>query len=182
MTVAHYTEHSERQRQKMAASGRINQPPPPVAEEHLVIFCLGNENYAVDIGDVWEINTMQPITHVPRTPHFIEGVINLRGDIIPVMDLRKRLGLHTRTHDRETRIMVIQSAYNRLGLIVDRVREVLKIPASSIMAASELGVLIDEAFIRGVVQRDERLIILLDLQRLLAEDEHESLERLDAAV
>lgn len=161
-------------------SGRAVQMKQPEPEEHLVIFTLGNECYGVDIGDVWEINTMQKITWVPRAPHFIEGVINLRGEIIPVMDLRKRLGLSARSADQSSRIMVTKTSYNRLGLIVDSVREVMKLPASTIKPTAELGVLIDEAFVRGVAQKDEQLIVLIDLQRLFEDDEHAALEKMDA--
>jgi len=170
--------HSTRLDRQQTTLGKKQTALPP-SEEHLVIFTLEDECYAIDIRDVWEINTMQNITHVPRTPHFIEGVINLRGEIIPVMDLRKRLGLGTRGYDRHSRIMVTQSSHNRLGLIVDSVEEVSKIPNSLIKPTAELGVLIDEEFVRGVAQKDERLIVLLDLQRLLGEDEQQTLDRME---
>lgn len=152
---------------------------PNQGEEHLVLFTLGDECYAVDIGDIWEINTMQKITWVPRVPSFIEGVINLRGEIIPVMDLRKRLGLPSRAPDRSTRIMVTETAHNRVGLIVDSVREVLKLSGAVIKPASELGMLIDEKFVRGVAQKDEQLVVLIDLKRLLDEDEAERLGEIE---
>lgn len=167
-----------------APSGRLlaktqRQTTPEQSEEHLVLFTLGDECYAVDIGDIWEINTMQKITWVPRVPSFIEGVINLRGEIIPIMDLRKRLGLPTRTPDRSTRIMVTETAHNRVGLIVDSVREVLKLPGALIKPATELGILIDEEFVRGVAQKDEQLVVLIDLKRLLDEDEAERLGEIE---
>ncbi|HRJ40982.1 MAG TPA: chemotaxis protein CheW [Caldilineaceae bacterium] len=162
-------------------AGRSAASTAPAPEEHLVIFTLGNENYAVNIGDVWEINTMQKITHVPRAPHFIEGVINLRGEIIPVMDLRKRLGLEVRAHDRNSRVMVTQSSRNRLGLIVDGVQEVVKLPSSLVKPTAELGALIDEEFVRGVAQRNDQLIVLIDLQRLLRDEEEETIEMMELA-
>jgi len=165
--------------EKDLASGQISPTVPGVSEEHLVIFTLGDEYYAVDIGSVWEINTMQRITHVPRSPHFIEGVINLRGEIIPVMDLRKRLGLAASAHDRNSRIMVTQTTHNRLGLIVDSVQEVLKIPGNVIKPSTDLGTMIDEEFVRGVAQKDDRLIVLIDLQRLLDEDEQGTLDMME---
>lgn len=179
MSVALQSTRPESTRNGLLRS-RAGQAAPPPPEEHLVVFTLEDECYAVDIGDVWEINTMQKITRVPRAPHFIEGVLNLRGEIIPVMDLRKRLGLEARPYDRSSRIMVAQSAHNRLGLIVDSVREVLKIPCSVVKPATELGVLIDEAFVRGVAQKDEQLIVLIDLQRLLDDDEQETLDLLES--
>jgi len=176
MTVALQTAHKSGRNAK-----RVTRSTGPAPEEHLVIFTLGNESYAVDIGDVWEINTMQPITRVPHTPHFIEGVINLRGEITPVMDLRKRLGLPQRDYDRSTRIMVTQTSQNRIGLIVDSVQEVVKLPGMELKPAAELGALIDDQFVRGVAQKDERLIVLIDLQQLLNDDEQGTLEQLDTA-
>jgi len=161
--------------------GRAAQMKEAEPQEHLVIFTLGNECYGVDIGDVWEINTMQDITRVPRAPHFIEGVINLRGEIVPVMDLRKRLGLPARPADQKSRIMVTKTSHNRLGLIVDSVREVLKLPASLIKPTAELGTLIDESFVWGVAHKDEQLIVLIDLQGLFDADEHEALDTMEAA-
>ncbi len=160
--------------------GRAAQMKEAEPQEHLVIFTLGNECYGVDIGDVWEINTMQEITRVPRAPNFIEGVINLRVEIVPVMDLRKRLGLPARPADQKSRIMVTKTAHNRLGLIVDSVREVLKLPASLIKPTAELGTLIDESFVWGVAHKDEQLIVLIDLQGLFDADEHEALDTMEA--
>ncbi len=148
------------------------------AEKQVVVFSLADEHYAVDIGEVWEINTVPEITRIPRAPQFIEGVINLRGEIVPIMDLRKRLGLPARPHDRETRIMVVQSVHNRLGLIVDSVREVMKIPEDAIEPVGQFGALIDEAFLRGIVKQEERLVILLDMQALLDSREQDELTQL----
>ncbi len=181
MTVSLHPERSDSPKEDSPKKQADQQNSQIATEEHLVIFTLGNEKYAVDIGDVWEINTMQKITHIPRTPHFIEGVINLRGEIIPVMDLRKRLKLFARAYDRDSRIMVAQSSHNRLGLIVDSVQEVLKIPGDVIMPASELGGLIDEKFVRGIARKDEQLVVLFDLQRLLDEDEHEAINMMEMA-
>ncbi|RLT43566.1 MAG: purine-binding chemotaxis protein CheW [Chloroflexi bacterium] len=179
MTAALHPARLDAPRNRLAQS-RKPQAVVPVPEEHLVVFTLGNERYAVDIGDLWEINTMQTITHVPRAPHFIEGVINLRGEIIPVMDLRKRLGLDARAYDRSSRIMVTQTSHNRLGLIVDSVQEVWKVSSNLIKPAAEQGALIDEAFVRGVAQKEQELIVLIDLQRLLGEDEQQTINRMEA--
>ncbi len=147
-------------------------------EEHLVIFTLGNENYGVDISEVWEINTMLDITRIPQSPDFIEGVINLRGQIVPVMDLRKRLGLKARTYDRDTRIMVIQIMGNRLGLIVDSVREVVKVSQDVIEPPSQLTTLIEDNYLRGIAKQENYLIILLDVHRLLNENEQQEIEEI----
>jgi purine-binding chemotaxis protein CheW len=147
-------------------------------EEHLVIFTLGSENYGVDISEVWEINTMLDITRIPQSPDFIEGVINLRGQIVPVMDLRKRLGLAAKSYDRDTRIMVIQTLGNRLGLIVDSVREVVKVSQDVIEPPSQLTTLIEDNYLRGIAKQENYLIILLDVHRLLNENEQQEIEEI----
>ncbi|MCB0113419.1 MAG: chemotaxis protein CheW [Caldilineaceae bacterium] len=147
-------------------------------EEHLVIFTLGTENYGVDISEVWEINTMLEITRIPQAPDFIEGVINLRGQIVPVMDLRKRLGLMAKEYDRDTRIMVIQTLGNRLGLIVDSVSEVVKVSQDVIEPPSQLTTLIEDNYLRGIAKQENYLIILLDVHRLLNEDEQQEIEEI----
>ncbi len=149
-------------------------------EEHLVIFTLDNEHYGVEISEVWEINTMLDITRIPQAPDFIEGVINLRGQIVPVMDLRKRLGLPARAYGRDTRIMVIQTMGNRLGLIVDSVREVVKVPQDVIEPPSQLTTLIADTYLRGIAKQERYLIILLDVHRLLNESEKHEFEEIAA--
>lgn len=163
------------QSERTALNGGAKQTAASLAaEEHLVIFTLDTEHYGVDISEVWEINTMLEITRIPQAPVFIEGVINLRGQIVPVMDLRKRLGLPARAYDRDTRIMVIQTKGNRLGLIVDSVREVVKVSQDVIEPPSQLTTLIEDNFLRGIAKQERYLIILLDVHRLL--DESEQLE------
>jgi purine-binding chemotaxis protein CheW len=150
------------------------------SEEHLVIFTLDTEHYGVDISEVWEINTMLEITRIPQAPDFIEGVINLRGQIVPIMDLRKRLGLPAKAYDRDSRIMVIQTAGNRLGLIVDSVREVVKVPQDVIEPPSQLTSLIEDSYLRGIAKQEEYLIVLLDVQRLLDDQEHRAVGKLQS--
>ena len=138
----------------------------------LASFRLAQEEYAVDITAVQEIVRMSAITRVPRAPNFVEGVINLRGKIVPVIDLRKRFGMSTIEPTKTTRIVIIQVEGKTVGLIVDAVSEVLRLNSNAVsptpeMVASE----VDAAFFKGVGQIGDRLIILLDLQRLLSVDE-----------
>lgn len=138
----------------------------------LTSFKLGHEEYAVDITAVQEIVRMSTITRVPRAPGFVEGVINLRGKIVPVIDLRRRFSMASIDATKTTRIVIIQVEGKTVGLIVDAVSEVLRLDAHAIsptpeMVASE----VDSAFFKGVGQIGDRLIILLDLQRLLSVDE-----------
>lgn len=136
-------------------------------EEQLVVFMLGDEVYGVDIARVQEIIRPPAITRVPRTPEFVEGVINLRGKITPVMDLRKRFGLTVSDRSRNTRIVVVEISGQMVGLIVDGVSEVLRVPAEAIEPPSALVTTVDSAYLRAIAKLGERLIILLDLDRIL---------------
>jgi len=136
----------------------------------LVSFELGGEEFAVDILSVQEINRMMPLTRVPQSPGDVEGVINLRGKIIPVVDLRKRFGMPTATQNENSRIVVIELERRVLGFIVDRVHEVLRIDRSIVEPAPQMSSSIDSSFILGVGKLSDRLLILLDLPRLFAAD------------
>jgi purine-binding chemotaxis protein CheW len=107
-------------------------------EIQLVVFDLASEHYGVNISDVREIMRMQSITRVPGAYSFVEGVINLRGNVLPVIDLRKRLGLKISEHTKDSRIVIIDIEAGEIGVIVDAVTEVLRIPKSSIEPASSV--------------------------------------------
>ena len=133
----------------------------------LVTFEVAGEEFAVDILAVHEINRMMELTRVPQAPAEIEGVINLRGKIIPVMDLRRRFGLQSRDRDEQTRIIVVEVDGRVIGFIVDRVRQVLPISRSIVEPAPDMVTSIDSQFISGVGKLSDRLLILLDLTQLL---------------
>lgn len=137
----------------------------------LVGFMIGNEEYAVDILKVQEINRIIQITKVPNSPEFIEGVINLRGKVIPILDLRIRLGMAKKEHDSHTRIIVVEIAQKTIGFIVDEVTEVLRIPRNVIEAPPELVAGAKSEFITGVGKLEDRLLILLDLDKIITTEE-----------
>lgn len=142
----------------------------------LVTFSLLSEKFGVPILDVQEIIRMTEITPVPQAPGFVEGVINLRGQIIPVVDLRKRFGLQANDQDSNTRIVVIEVHSNVLGLIVDSVSEVLRIPHDTVapppaLVANSIGA----EYIKGISHYQDEMIILIDLKRVFSSDEIESL-------
>jgi purine-binding chemotaxis protein CheW len=137
----------------------------------LVTFIIGNEEFAVDIILVHEIIRMIQITKVPNSPDFVDGVINLRGRIIPVINLRYKLGLEKKPTDKNTRIIVVEVNNNTIGFIVDSVREVLRIPESITEAPPELTTNINSNFIKSVGKLDDRLIILIDIQKVISIDE-----------
>jgi len=146
----------------------------------LVSFNLGDEEYGVDILRVQEINRMVHITRVPKAPEFVEGVINLRGKVIPIVDLRKRFGLQAKPHDKNTRIIVVDIDGRTVGLIVDGVSEVLRFSMDTIEPPPPMVTGVDAEYIWGVGKLEDRLLILLDLSKVLAKVEKEYLGRSDA--
>jgi purine-binding chemotaxis protein CheW len=139
------------------------------ATEHLATFFLSGEEYGVDVRLVQEIIRVTEVTQVPRAPVYIKGVINLRGRIIPVVDLKRRLGLGEVSEEaRQSRIVVVKVRDRLVGLLVDGASQVLKVPVSSVEAAPEEVVEIDANYIRGVAKLQNRLIILMDLPKVLA--------------
>lgn len=140
-------------------------------ELQLVSFNIGSEEFGVDILKVREINRMVEITRVPQAPHYVEGVINLRGKVIPIVDLRKRFGLELKEHDKNTRIVVVDIGGNILGMIVDSVSEVLRLPASTIEPPPEIVTGVNSEYIKGVAKLEDRLLIFLDLSRVINAEE-----------
>jgi purine-binding chemotaxis protein CheW len=138
------------------------------ATEHLATFFLGREEYGVDVRLVQEIIRVSEITQVPRAPEFIKGVINLRGRIIPVVDLKRKLRLGDVEVVRQSRIVVVKIKERLIGLLVDGASQVLKVPVSTIEAAPDEVTEIDASAIRGVAKLTGRLIILMDLNKTLS--------------
>jgi len=144
-------------------------------EMQLVVFSLGREEFAVEVTQVREIMRMEEITRMPKSPHFVEGIINLRGQIIAVVELAKRLNLEGGERDSDTRIIVVEAEDIKVGMIVDSVSEVLRVDAEEVEPSPTLATDISSAFLEGVVKKDNRLIILLDLTKVLSLEEMASL-------
>ncbi|GFO55090.1 chemotaxis protein CheW [Geomonas sp. Red276] len=142
----------------------------------LVSFNLGAEEYAVEVLKVREIIRMTGITHIPNTPHYIEGIINLRGQVIPIVSLRKRFSMEFNEVDHHTRIMVMDIGGKLMGFIVDGVSEVIRISSGEIQPPPAMvagGV--DQDFICGVIQHSDHLLLMLQLDRMFSSEEQESL-------
>jgi purine-binding chemotaxis protein CheW len=137
----------------------------------LVTFTVGSEEFAIPILSVQEINRMMQITPVPQSPTFIEGVINLRGKIIPVMDLRKKFGCQAVENSADSRIIVVEVESRVIGFTVDRVSEVLRIESSIIEPPPPMVCGVDGDYVQGVGKLQDRLLILLDLARLLSSND-----------
>ncbi len=149
-------------------------------ENQFVVFELGSENYGVSIASVESIIKLQAITKIPHARDFVAGVTNLRGKVLPVVDLRKRFGLPPQEADKNSRIIIISVNEIEVGMIVDGVSEVLTIQDQNIEPTPALTVSVDTSFITGIAKVEQRLVILLDLARVLSANEQESLAALAA--
>lgn len=141
----------------------------------LVTFSIGEEEFGVDILKVQEIIRTMEITKVPRAPAFVEGVINLRGKVIPIIDLRRRFNLAPKTHDKNTRIIDCVINNILVGFVVDAVAEVLRIPSNTVEPPPPVVAGIGSDYISGVGQLKDRLLIMLDLDKLLSSEDMEKL-------
>ena len=149
-----------------------------MAEQQLVVFGLGKEEFGIDISRVREIVKLQNITTIPQSMDFVEGIVNIRGQIVPIVDLCKRFLVADRSEsvDAERRIIVVNMSGQNIGILVDGVSEILRIPDEAIEPTPPIvasGVSSD--FIRGVAKVEGRLIIFLDLDRIFSAEEQEAL-------
>ena len=123
---------------------------------------------------------MVEITHVPQAPSYCEGVINLRGKVIPVIDLRNKFGMDSKPRDKETRIAVCDVNDMQIGMIVDSVQEVLRIPGSSVEACPDIATSVGQDYIRGVAKLEDRLLLFLDISKIAAEVQAVTMAETDA--
>ena len=137
-------------------------------DNQMVVFGLGSEMYGVNIAMVESIIKMQAITKMPHAPYYVEGVTNLRGKVLPVLDLRRRFGMPPQEADKHSRIIVININQTGVGMIVDGVSEVLTVPEQSVEPTPPMAATVDAAFITGIAKLEGRLVILLDLDRVLS--------------
>jgi purine-binding chemotaxis protein CheW len=150
-------------------------------DNQIVVFELGSELYGVNIAAVESIIKMQAITKLPHSPVFVEGVTNLRGKVLPVIDLRRRFGMPPQEMDKNSRIIVVNVNSTEVGMIVDGVSEVLTVPAQAVEPAPSIATTVNSIFITGIAKLDDRLVILLDLDRVLSVQEQEALAGINEA-
>lgn len=148
-------------------------PGQSPATHQFVGFRLGGEDYAIAITSIQEIIVMKPITRIPQVPGYIEGLINLRGSVIPVVNLRTLFGLPHRELDDETRTIIVNVNDRTLGYIVDEVTQVMRIAADQIQEAPLSIAAVSKQHIAGLAQIEERLLVILEIERLLKPDEFE---------
>lgn len=145
----------------------------------LVSFKIGSEEFGIDILNVKEINRMVNITKVPNSPAFVEGIINLRGQVIPVVSLRTKLSMPKIDYDKDTRIVVVDLEGRTVGFLVDAVSEVLRIPRNITEAPPEITTGKNSEYITAVGKLDDRLLTLLDLSKVLVKEEKQLMETIN---
>ena len=152
-----------------AAEGPSRRGDNPVIQ--LVGFRLDNEDYAIAITKIQEIILMKPITRIPQVPDFIEGLINLRGSVIPIVNLRKRFGLPNREVDDETRTIVVNVHEKTVGCVVDAVTQVMRINRDQIQPPPLGALAVNHQYLAGLAKLDDRLMIILDIDKLFEAEE-----------
>lgn len=141
-------------------------------EYHLVVFAIGDEEFGVEITQVKEIVRLMEITYLPKAPAFIEGVINLRGQVIAVVNLAKRLGISAKPKSDAVRIIILEVQENNVGMVVDSVSEVLKLGADQVQEVPQIiETEVPQHYIYAVGKLKDRLLVLLDLNRVLTPEE-----------
>lgn len=143
--------------------------------QQYVSFNLDSERYAVDIMFIEEIIRLMEITQVPRAPEFVEGIINIRGKVIPVVDMKKKLGLGSISSDNNTRIIITNIRDKKVGFLVDSVNEVLRVDDFVIDDAPAVTINLDSSYIKGVAKTEKGLVIILDISKVFSSGEENQL-------
>ena len=139
-------------------------------------FSLAEEEYGVDILAVREIRGWSRVTRIPQTPSYVLGVLNLRGSVVPVMDLRLRFGLEREAYDDTTVTIIVAVADRLFGIVVDAVSDVVDIDPAAIKPVPDMGLVVDTRYLKGLATHSERMLMLLDVQKLMRPEDVESLE------
>lgn len=147
-----------------------------------LVFKIGNEEYAVNVGKVQRILEMQPITKIARTPDFVCGVINLMGDVLPIIDTRLKLGMETKTYDSQTCIVILEISKGDTeidtGIIVDSVESVIEVEKNEIKDSPDFGFDTDTNYIAGMIEKENKFIILLNSDNIFSTSEVISINKL----
>jgi purine-binding chemotaxis protein CheW len=141
------------------------------ALREVLVFVLGNEEYGVDILKVQEIRGYEKVTPIPSAPAYLKGVVNLRGAIVPVIDLRVKFGMAEPRYDSFTVVVILRLAGRVIGIVVDAVSDVVQLAPNDVKPAPQLGALVDSSFLAGLATQNERMILLLDIEKFLSSGE-----------
>ena len=147
------------------------------AAREVLVFVLGTEEYGVDILKVQEIRGYDKVTPIPSAPDYLKGVVNLRGIIVPIVDMRVKFRLPEVRYDQFTVVVILRIASRVIGLVVDGVSDVIALTASEVKEAPHLGSVVDSSFIAGLATQDDRMVLLLDIEKLLSTGELNLLQR-----
>jgi purine-binding chemotaxis protein CheW len=148
----------------------------------LISFEVGEEEYGLDILRVKEVIRIREITRLPKAPSFVKGIINLRGDVIPIIDLRDKFGLEHQEYTDTTRVIVVDVEDKLVGMVVDAASQVVRVPADQIEPPPPIVGGLSTEYIRGVGKLDERLVILLNIDRILTQEEKVQLKEMEQSV
>lgn len=153
-----------------------SSPAPAHCPREVLTFTLGQEEYGIDILTVQEIRGYEAVTQIARAPSFIKGVINLRGTIVPIIDLRIKFELGTPTYDQFTVVIILNIARRVVGIVVDSVSDVLTLTDSQIRPAPDFAASMDTRYILGLATLDARMLIIIDIEQLMSSQEMELME------
>ncbi len=152
------------------------------ATREVLVFILGAEEFGVDILKVQEIRGFEKVTPIPAAPPYLKGIVNLRGVIVPVIDLRLKFAMAEARYDATTVMIVLRLAGRVIGIVVDAVSDVVRLAPSEIKAAPQLGSVVDSTYLAGLATQDERMILLLDIEKFLSSNELNLLARVAEGV
>jgi purine-binding chemotaxis protein CheW len=141
------------------------------AEQEFLTFVLGKETYALDVMTVKEIRGYQPVTKLANAPDFVKGVLNLRGDIVPIIDLRIKFAVGEATYNDFTIVIMLNIGERVVGIVVDEVSDVIKVAAQEVKPPPEFGVVFDSSYLYGLTTIDQQMIILINIESLISSDE-----------
>ena len=141
------------------------------SQQEFLTFVLGDENYALDIMTVKEIRGYEDVTKIANAPDYIKGVLNLRGDIVPIIDLRIKFAVGEATYNEFTIVIMLMIGDRVVGIVVDEVSDVIKVDDDDIRPPPEFGVAFDSAYLHGLTTINEQMIILVNIQKLISSDE-----------
>jgi purine-binding chemotaxis protein CheW len=171
--IMSYTTQTEAAQSSTQASG-------DVAGKEFLAFTLGKEEYGIDILRVQEIRGYEPVTRIANSPDFIKGVVNLRGIIVPVVDMRIKFNLGTPTYDQFTVVIILNIAGRVMGMVVDSVSDVTTLTPEQVKPAPEMGTTFDSDYLIGLGTLNERMLILVDIDKLMSSAEMGLIEKMAA--
>lgn len=150
-----------------------------MAEKQFVIFKLDEEEYGIDIINVKEIGTYKEPVNIPNSPDFIEGIINYRGEVIPIVNLKKRFNLNGLVIGKNTRVIIINIKDKQVGFVVDEASQTIRLDESDIEKTPEMVTKVNLEYITGVGKKDDRLILMIDLEKVLTDNEKQKISTLE---